>query len=316
MIKQRYPFENNWYYVTESRAIADLINNGQNINTLIPFWFGVNKQGGLVDQSDSETLSITRQFGLPIIPIVHNFASRKYGQLIHRLLSNQYLRQSLITNIYNMLSGYGFSGVNIDFEFVPPEDRQFLNAFMNELYQVLKPSGFLVTISLPPELRDDPTHPFSGAFSYHDLAQNSDQLYVLAYDEHVAQPGPIASIGFTRQVLSYALSVIPREKIRLGMAVYGRDWSQNTNLPMELSYDEAVNRAARFGAKILYDPEAQAPTYTYTENGIKHVVWFEDVRSFMKKINLVVQERIQGIGVWRFGLEDSRIWNSIRVDKK
>gem|GEM_PF-4232414 len=44
-------------------------------------------------------------------------------------------------------------------------------------------------------------------------------MYVLAYDEHFARSGPVASIGFVRRVLDYALSVIPREKVRLGMAV-------------------------------------------------------------------------------------------------
>ncbi|MBP7330837.1 MAG: glycoside hydrolase [Firmicutes bacterium] len=309
MIQQGYPFENNWYYVTEPRAITSLINNGVNINALIPFWFGVTEQAGLIDQSDTNTLSITRQIGLPVIPIVHNFASPEYGPLIHRLLTNQYLRRSLVLNIYNMLISYGFPGVNIDFEFVPPEDRQFMTTFMTELSQVLKPAGLLVTISVPPELRDDPAHPFSGAFSYPDLAENSDQIYVLAYDEHVSQPGPIASIGFVRQVLSYALSVIPREKIRLGMAVYGRDWSENTILPMELSFNEAVNRAAQFGATIRFDEEAQEPTYTYTENGTQHIVWFENIKSFMTKIHLVLQNGIPGIGVWRLGLEDVRIWD-------
>ncbi|BAF58744.1 hypothetical protein PTH_0563 [Pelotomaculum thermopropionicum SI] len=260
MVIRQYCFENNWYYVTEPRAIADLRNRGGNITYLIPFWFGVTEEGTLADQSDAETLAFARQLGLPILAIVHNYASRQYGTLIHRLLTTERLRRALVVNILNLLVSRGFSGVNIDFEFVPPEDRPFMTLFMAELFQTLKPHGLLASISVPPELRDDPSHPFSGAFSYPDLARYSDQVYVLAYDEHVAEPGPIASIGFVRNVLTYALSVIPRYKIRLGMAVYGRDWSTRTELPEELSYEEAVARAARFGAAIRYDVEAQEST--------------------------------------------------------
>lgn len=312
MIQQHYPFENNWYYVTEPRAMTSLANHGHQINILIPFWFGVTEEGGLLDQSDPATLSHARRLDLPILPIVHNFSSREYGLLIHNLLTSPDLRRTLIANIHQMLLKYGFLGVNIDFEFVPPEDRPFMTAFVAELAWVLKPSRFLVTVSVPPQLRDDPAHPFSGAFSYPDLARCSDQIYVLAYDEHVAQPGPIASIGFVRQVLAYAVTVIPREKIRLGMAVYGRDWSQNNSLPRELSYDEAVNRSRQLAAPIRFDPTAQEPTYTYTENGVRHIVWFEDIRSFMVKINLARQMGIPGIGVWRLGLEDIRVWYSLR----
>lgn len=312
MVQLPFYFENNWYYVTEPKALEDLRIHGRDITFLVPFWFGVTEEGTLVDQSDAETLTLIRQLGLPVLAIVHNFASRQYGPLIHRLLTTDSLRRTLVVSIRNMLISKRFLGVNIDFEFVPPEDRPFMTMFMAELYQALKPYGLLVTISVPPELRDDPAHPFSGAFSYPDLARYSDQVYVLAYDEHVAEPGPIASIGFVRQVLAYALSVIPREKIRLGMAVYGRDWAPGIELPTELSYEEAVSRAVRYGATIRYDVEAQEPTYTYMENGISHIVWFEDVRSFAAKLNITLQEGIPGIGVWRLGLEDPQIWNLLR----
>lgn len=312
MIPQPYYFENNWYYVTEPRALADLQIHGKNITFLVPFWFGVTGNGTLDDQSDAGTLALLRELGLPALAIVHNFASRQYGPLIHRLLTTESLRRTLVANILDMLLRKGFSGVNIDFEFVPPQDRPFMTRFMAELYQTLKPYGLLVTISVPPELRDEPTHPFSGAFSYPALARFSDQVYVLAYDEHVAEPGPIASLGFVRRVLSYALSTIPREKIRLGMAVYGRDWSSRTELPKELSYEDAITTAVRFGAEILYDAEAQEPTYTYMEKGVRHIVWFEDVRSFAAKLNIAFQEGVPGIGVWRLGLEDPRIWDLLR----
>ncbi|HOV79726.1 MAG TPA: glycosyl hydrolase family 18 protein [Bacillota bacterium] len=311
MDRQGKTFENNWYYVSEAAAVDGLRVHGGAIDSLIPFWFGVTEKGALVDQSDRETLEVIRKFGIPVLAIVHNYASRRYGPLIHRLLASAGLRQALVENIANTLSGYGFQGVNIDFEFVPPEDRPFMTAFMSELYQALKLYGLLVTISVPPELRDDPAHPFSGAFSYSDLARHSDQVYVLAYDEHVAEPGPIASTGFVRDVLDYAITVIPREKIRLGMAVYGRDWSASTELPRELSYEEAVARAERFGAEIRFDDGAQESTYTYEENGVEHVVWFEEARSFAARLDLALQMGIPGIGVWRLGLEDPRIWQLI-----
>ncbi|MCL6477824.1 MAG: glycoside hydrolase [Peptococcaceae bacterium] len=311
MVQQAYGFENNWYYVSEIRALNSLRTHGRNITYLIPFWFGVTEQGGLVDQSDPETLALIRQFNLPVLAIIHNYASPQYGPLIHRLLTTGDLRRTLVANILNMLRSKGFSGVNIDFQFVPPEDRPFMTTFMSDLYRALKPYGFLVTISVPPELQDNPAHPFSGAFSYPDLSRYSDQVYVLAYDEHVAVPGPIASIGWVRRVLAYALSVIPREKIRLGMAVYGRDWSPRTELPVELSYKDAINTAVRHGAEIRYDEEAQELTYTYTENGVRHIVWFEDVTSFTVRLNVALQERIPGIGVWRLGLEDPLIWNML-----
>jgi spore germination protein YaaH len=308
MLRQQFYFENNWYYVTDPWALVDLQVHGKDITFLVPYWFGVTEQGTLVDKSDPDTLVTLQQLGLPVVALVYNFAGA-----IHKILTTVSLRKTLVSNILNMLISKRFIGVNLDFEFVPPEDRQYLTMFMAELYSTLKQYGLLVTMSLPSELKDDPKHPFSGAFSYPDLARYSDQLYIMAYDEHVTQPGPIASVGFVRQVLSYALSVIPREKIRLGMAVYGRDWSTRTQLPRELSFEEAITTASRHGVAIRYDDKAQEATYTYTENGVDHIVWFEDVRGFTAKLNLAFQEGIRGIAVWRLGLEDPRIWNLLSM---
>ncbi|HHW45076.1 MAG TPA: glycoside hydrolase [Desulfotomaculum sp.] len=317
MNRWRYPgsFENNWYYVTDPPGFTGLQAHGRQITFLIPFWYGVTREGGLADQSDPRSLNLIRRLNLPVLAIIHNYASPQYRSLIHVLLTDDELRRTLINSIANMLRRTGYAGINIDFEFVPPEDRPFLTRFMTDLYRVLKPEGFLTTISVPAELEDNPRHPFSGAFSYPQLGAVSDQVYLLAYDEHFATPGPVASIGFVQRVLTYALTVIPREKIRLGMAVYGYDWAEGVPLPETLSYQQAVNRAAEHGVSPVYDQQAQEWTYTYREDGVGHTVWFEDARSFAAKMALVRREKLPGIGVWRLGLEDPRIWALIHRRK-
>lgn len=305
--------ENNWYYVSTLQALEDLRTHAGEIDNLIPFWFGVTEDGGLVNQSQPEAIKIARQEGLPILAIVHNYSDPQMSELIHNLLTVPDLRDNLINSIQNMLVENNFAGVNIDFEFVPPPDRNALNEFMMLLYQRLSPR-FRVTISVPAKLSDDPQHPFSGAFDYSFLSNFSDELMVLAYDEHFTIPGPVASIGFVRQVLNFATTQIPRQKIKLGMAVYGYDWVIDGGLPRTLAYQAAIDLAYEYNAQVIYDEEAQAPTFNYTAaDGTSHVVWFEDVRSFMAKLNLVFQYNLGGIAVWRLGQEDQRVWNAIRM---
>lgn len=303
--------ENNWFYVSTSQSLADLRLHAREIDHLVPFWFGVTEQGTLVEQSQLEAIEIARRSNLPILAIVHNFSDPQMGELIHELLTDEILRQRLIDSIESMLENYHFAGVNIDFEFVPPADRAALNSFMEGLYRRLSPR-FKVTISVPAKLSDDPEHPFSGAFDYRALARFSHQLYILAYDEHFSVPGPIASIGFVRRVLDYATTVIPPHKIKLGMAVYGYDWEVSQGMPRSLTYRQAVELAQRHGVTIVYDEEAQEPTFEYTINGNRHIVWFENARSFSAKLDLVFEYNLAGIAVWRLGQEDPRIWLVIR----
>ncbi|MEQ6360679.1 glycoside hydrolase, partial [Thermoanaerobacter thermohydrosulfuricus] len=85
-----------------------------------------------------------------------NYSDPKKSQLIHDLLSIPALRNNLISNIRNIAETNNYPGVNIDFEFVPPEDRENLNIFIRDLYISLKAIGKIVTISVPAELTDNP----------------------------------------------------------------------------------------------------------------------------------------------------------------
>lgn len=303
--------ENNWYYVSTQQSLQNLRLHAREIDHLVPFWYGINEQGTLVDQSQPEAIQIARQNNLPILAIIHNFADPQMSELIHNVLTNETLRQNLINSIEQLLISNSYAGVNIDFEFIPPGDRAALNTFMEQLYRRLSPR-FLVTISVPAQVSDNPEHPFSGAFDYGTLAIFSDELYILAYDEHFSVPGPVASIGFVKQVLDYAVTKIPRNKIKLGMAVYGYDWVETGGMPRSLTYQEAINLAQQHNATIVYNEQAGEPTFTYTANGVKHIVWFENVRSFSAKLDLVFQYNLAGIAVWRLGQEDPRIWIVIR----
>jgi len=246
-----------------------------------------------------------------MIALIHNYGSR-LTPLLHNILISPELRQKLIANIIQVLLSNGFVGVNIDFEFVPPQDRHYLTLFMAELYSALQPMGLLSTMAVPAKTQDNPAHAFSGAYDYPALANYTDQMQLMAYDENFSQPGPIGSIGFVQRVVNYALSVMPREKIRLGMAVYGRDWSAGSDFTTELSWHEAVTLAYAYGQTPRYDYDAQEWTFNYTANGVLHTVWFEDVRSFQVRLNYALQMGLPGIVMWRMGYEDPRIWDLLK----
>ncbi|ADD02083.1 glycoside hydrolase family 18 [Thermoanaerobacter mathranii subsp. mathranii str. A3] len=304
--------DNKWYFDIAPGAVDDLKAHAKDITTLIPFWYGVKEDGTLADMSSNEVKKIASDNNLPLYPIIHNYSDPKKSQLIHDLLSSTTLRDTLIASIRDMAVANNYPGINIDFEFVPPEDRSNLNTFLENLYTSLKAVGKIVTISVPAELSDNPQHPFSGAFQYSFIAQNADQIYILAYDEHFSQPGPIASIGFVTNVLNYAVTVIPPEKIWLGMAVYGYDWTEGINYPRTLTYEQAVTLARNLGVTVIYDETAQESTYTYVLDGKTHTVWFEDSRSFSAKLALVDRYKLSGIAIWRLGQEDPAIWNILK----
>ena len=112
----------------------------------------------------------------------------------------------------------------------------------------------------------------------------------------------VAPLNKVREVLDYAVTEIPREKIIMGVPNYGYDWK----LPFErgvtraelIGNVEAVRIAVENHAQIQYDETAQSPYFTYWQQGMEHEVWFEDVRSIQAKINLAKEYGFRGFGYW------------------
>jgi len=113
----------------------------------------------------------------------------------------------------------------------------------------------------------------------------------------------VAPINQVRRVVEYALTEIPADKIDLGIPNYGYDWP----LPYErgitkattIGNVQAVRIAVEQGAEIMFDNLAESPYFHYTEDGVEHEVWFEDVRSLQAKFNLIREYGLRGCGYWQ-----------------
>jgi spore germination protein YaaH len=105
---------------------------------------------------------------------------------------------------------------------------------------------------------------------------------------------------------------VPKEKIRLGMAAYGYDWSSNAT--KAYSINGIYNLASTNGATIQWDIVSQCPFFTYTDvSSVQHTVWFENAQSLGYKLDLVNKAGIDGIAIWRLGLENTDYWNMIKA---
>ena len=113
---------------------------------------------------------------------------------------------------------------------------------------------------------------------------------------------PQPTVTKVRQVVEYALTQIPAEKLLMGIPNYGYNWT----LPYEKGVTKAetignvgaVRLAGEYGAPIQYDQEAQSPYFIYRNQGREQEVWFEDVRSIAAKIELAKEYELYGVGYW------------------
>lgn len=113
----------------------------------------------------------------------------------------------------------------------------------------------------------------------------------------------VAPINKVREVVEYALTKIPSEKIHLGIPNYGYDWTQpfikGVSKAVTIGNVQAVQIAIAQGSSILFDETSQSPYFTYILDGKNHEVWFEDVRSLSAKFGLVKEYQLRGMSYWQ-----------------
>ncbi|OGO84412.1 MAG: hypothetical protein A2Y22_05425 [Clostridiales bacterium GWD2_32_59] len=290
-----------YYYNGDKASYNSIIANKGLLDQVITHTYTVDDLGNLKGLIPIDQINFAKANN---IDIKFSVSNQFDANVAKNLLESSANRTKLISNILIQMQEYGYSGVCIDIEHVYPTDRQYMTKFMEELYKELQPKGYRVAIALPAKTYDNKTGAWEGAFDYKALAPYADQFVLMTYDEHYPQgtPGSIASISWVQNVVKYATSVLPEEKILLGLAAYGYDWSSNGTKSYTIS--KAYGIATKYGATVNFDAASQSSYYEYTDaNEIKHEVWFENEKSITSKLDIVNDYNLQGISIWALGYE-------------
>lgn len=300
-----------YYYSGDSSSYNSMTANTSLINEIATDTYTVDSASNISGLVPTNQLTYANSNGIKTLAMLTNNFD---GNIAKSVLESSTNRQTLINNVLSALKLNNYKGVNVDFEGIYYYDRSYYTTFINELYTALHSQGFTVTLSIPAKTSDSPTDSWSGAYDYAQLGNYSDQIVLMAYDEHYpgGTPGPIASISWVENVIKYAITVIPREKILLGTAAYGYDWSSLGTKAYGIS--GIYNLAASYGSTIMWDSVSQSPYFTYKDSSsISHTVWFENSTSVGYKLDLVNNYNLSGIGIWRLGLENSDYWTTIKT---
>ncbi|MGA9290182.1 MAG: glycosyl hydrolase, partial [Anaerobacillus sp.] len=78
------------------------------------------------------------------------------------------------------------------------------------------------------------------------------------------------------------------------------------------TYDMAMKLKRKYKAEIQFNEERKTPFFKYEDgDGNQHEVWFENQQSIEAKTRLANELGVQGVALWRLGMEDPAIWPMI-----
>lgn len=316
----RAPIEVNAYIRANDPNAVNLVNKYAPYLT----YFSVSSyrataSGDITQVEDMKILNAIENTNAVPMLVVTNFTGEEFSPNITReLFTKAEAKERFVTNLLTILTAKRYFAVNIDFEENYPEDRELYNEFLRYITPRIKEKGVLVSTTIAPKISATEPAAWFGGLD-HDYAAHGqivDFVILMSYDIGGWFSGPPAAVSplpKMREILNYATSEIPNDKILLGLPLYGYDWK----LPFDPAVDfaetigprEAVNRAREQGAKIQYDYNVQAPYFNYYDEARnEHIVWFEDARSMEAKLALINEYNLRGVSYFILGRSFPENW--------
>lgn len=276
----------------------------------------VRPDGSLSVVNDTPLIQEARQRNVAPLMVITNIeeGGSFSSDLAHTILTDNDVQENLLNNVLRELESKNYYGLDIDFEYIYPSDRENYNNFLRKAVPRLHAAGYTVTTALAPKTSADQPGLLYVAHDYSVHGELVDHVILMTYEwgYTYGPPMAVAPIDQVRRVLNYAVTAIPRAKILMGIPNYGYDWTLpfvQGSAATTLSNPGAVNLAAAVGAVIQYDPVAQAPHFSYySRDGKQHIVWFEDARSINAKLKLVNNYGIDGVSYWTIGRYFPQNW--------
>ncbi len=276
------------------------------LSTITVFGYGFTETGELLEPDDSMVLEEARNFTVaPILLLTSivengNFSTERSSLLFNDLM----LQNTVLNNVADVMRQKGYRGLDIDFEYVNPNDKDAFISFIENAVSIMHENGFFVNVDLAPKSSANQSGLLYSAHDYPIIGAIADTVFLMTYEwgYTYGPPQAVAPLNQVANIVSYAVTEIDPGKILLGIPNYGYDWP----LPFEkgitkaetVGNEYAITIASRYNAEIVFDEQSKAPYYYYSSSGVEHVVWFEDALSIQYKLGIREEYNLLGFGYW------------------
>lgn len=150
---------------------------------LSPFSYKLTPTAELVPPDDGDLIfRAQRSAVMPIMVVTNIFDEGFSTEALSGVLASEELQERLIGNILSELTGKNYYGVNMDIEYIAPDDRERYNAFLERLTERLHNEGFVVMSALAPKISADQPGVLYEAHDYAEQGRIADYIIIMTYE--------------------------------------------------------------------------------------------------------------------------------------
>jgi len=327
-VRPGHDMERLFYMVDTENGYDSFVRNADQISVLGPQIYTVDSLGIIFGSIDARVMRIANEKGIKVMPLIVNEGFHQPS--LRKLLANPRARLRAIESMVRLCQDNGYWGIQFDVENVNIEDTDLFVSWYEESARALHAAGFTISIAVVHRMEEEagPSgyHRFlqdswRGAFDMTRIAVASDFVTVMTYDQHTRRtpPGPVSSLPWMRDVVTYFLKHVPAEKLSLGIPTYSERWlvRYDGSIPARaasgaetLSYNRARQIVDRYNAThVKWDPELGVEWGYYLNGGVFEWIFIENARGFDARLQLARSMGLRGFSAWVLGPEDPAVWD-------
>jgi spore germination protein YaaH len=316
------PIQLTWEAVYNKNPDTNQLPEMPGVNVVSPTWFELkNEKGDIKNLGSLEYVKWAKSRGYQIWGL---FSNSFDPDLTHETFKDYETRQHMIRQLLHYSQTYQLNGINIDIENVNIEDGPLITQFVREATPLFHESGLTVSMDIT---FISSSGNWSGFYEREKLAEIVDYLIVMAYDEHWGSSpiaGSVASLPWVEENLNRLLSIVPNEKLILGVPLYTRLWKEEVLTDGSLKVSSKALSMSKIkewlkenNVQSVYD-ELTGQNYGelfVKEENVTYKVWLEDEYSLRKRAELMVKYELAGVASWSRFFADDTAWSALNSNE-
>ncbi len=304
------------------RGYESLVASKDKFESVSPVWYTLKEDGTLKSHkkvSHAKLQTFTKENNIKLIPAIDMFNFK----VIKAVLNSEENYDRHIASILKIVDDNDYDGIDIDYESIEVSEKELFLQFIKDLSIEMKSRDKVLTIDVLTQWGDGVTYPSlvqtREVQDWEELSKYVDEVRIMAYDYTSSKsqyPGPIGPIPWIYIVLQYAVEKIPREKIVLGVHLYGYEWIDKEYNPIVDILGNPLAPKIQVNSKEFADITEIKNTYEFTErfddgvgeamleynkDGSPRFIFYINGRGVTARKEMAAQFGIKGVAYWRLG---------------
>ena len=283
------------------------------------FGYRLTRNADVIEPNDEEILQLTKVYKVAPLMLISSLSFEGVGseEDVYNILFNEDNVKRYAENILAVLKRKGFYGVSFILSYIIGDIVEIYNRFARIMAERLNNEGYAVFISISPVVDVENNEVSFEKINYSEIAKEANQMVIMNYNwgYYFGPPTPVASISTLQLFIDYLITLIPRDKMNIGLPVIGYSWLLPYLIGITranaITYDAAIELALTTGSKIQFDEISQNPHFEYflgVDIPRKYVVWFVDARTIDALLDLVIVNNFPGISIWNIMTYFTQLW--------